>query len=291
MFNKNLVPLTYFRSPKELVVGGLTIAEKFEKAGSSLPQDEAPILPNGRKINYLFDLISHLKEDLEDDLKILGAGVFGNVHESAVLINKDKIRIEAGATIGPLVVIDASNGPVVIREKTIVHPHTILRGPIYIGKDCRIAGELVHSVFLDYSNKGHYGFIGHSYIGSFVNLGAGTTNSNLKNNYTNVGIYNDGTMIDSGQTFLGTFIGDHTKTAIGTMIYTGCIIGVSANLFGEPYYKKMIPSFAWGTKGRQKVEQAIETAKAAMARRGIEFSSKDEALFMEIFTSTEFSKI
>ncbi|OGC07062.1 hypothetical protein A2526_00700 [candidate division WOR-1 bacterium RIFOXYD2_FULL_36_8] len=267
--DKKLFPLTVFRSKTDLICGALPISQKNKGFL--------------REITYPWDLISNLKEDIEEDFRSMDIGIKGKVHKTAVLINKENIHIGKDAEISPCAVLDASKGPIYIGEKTIVHPHTLIRGPLYIGKECRIAGEIVHSVIMDYTNKGHYGFIGHSYICSWVNLGAGTTNSNLKNNYGNVKVQVDGKMIDSGQTFLGCFIGDHTKTAIGTMIYTGCVVGVCANLFGEPYYKKMIPSFAWGTKGKQSITQAIEIATAAMARRNVEFTSKDKKLFNEAF--------
>lgn len=299
---KNLLPLVWMRPVWELICGAATILDKFKKqnpkaifnfkgrdyiTGNNMQDGKminSQILPNGRKILYPWDLISNLKEDMEDDFKSLKAGIYGRVHKSAVLINKKCIHIGKGSEIRPCAVLDATNGPIYIGENTTIHPHSLLRGPLYIGKQCRIAGEIIHSVIMDYVNKAHYGFLGHSYICSWVNLGAGTTNSNLKNNYSNVKVYINGEIIDSGQTFLGCFIGDHTKTAIGSMIYTGCIIGVSANLFGEPYYKKFVPSFAWGNKGTQKLEQAIETAKTAMKRRAVEFTEKDDILLKKTYS-------
>lgn len=270
---ENLYPLTYFREPEDLICGTLTIKEKLKKIK--------------REIKYPWDLISHLKEDIEQDFKSINPKILGEVHKTAVLINRKNIHIGKGAEIGACAVLDASHGPIFIGEKTVVHPQASLRGPLYIGNNCRVAGEIIHSILMDYVNKGHYGFLGHSYICSWVNLGAGTTNSNLKNNYSSVKVLVNGQMVDSLQTFLGCFIGDHTKTAIGTMIYTGCIIGVCANLFGEPYYKKLVPSFSWGAKGIYKVEDAIATAKLAMARRAVKFSQKDEELFKKVFELTE----
>jgi len=267
--DKNLFPLTLLRPKEDLICGAVSVSKK-QRA-------------ENRKVSYPWDLISNLKEDMEEDFKCIDIGIKGKIDKAAVLINKKNIHIGKDTEIGPCAVLDASKGPIYIGDKTIVHPHALLRGPLYIGKECRISGEIVHSVIMDYTNKGHYGFIGHSYICSWVNLGAGTTNSNLKNNYDSVKVQVDGKMVDSGQTFLGCFIGDHTKTAIGTMIYTGCVIGVCANLFGEPYYKKFIPSFAWGIKGKQTLEQAIKTAKTAMARRNVEFIRKDEELFTKAF--------
>ena len=211
----------------------------------------------------------------------------GEVHKSAVLINQENIHIGAGAKIGACAVLDASRGPIFIGEGTIIHPQSFLRGPLYIGKQCRIGGEVVHSVILDYSNKGHYGFLGHSYVCSWVNLGAGTTNSNLKNNYGSVKVFNDGKMVDTGQTFMGCFIGDYTKVAIGTLIYTGCVVGVSANIFGVHHIRKRILSFSWGEEGVMQIDKAKEAAERMMARRNVEFSSEYVKLFSRAYEITK----
>lgn len=272
--SKNLYPLTYMRPAEELICGARTVND------------------HKKKIQRPWDLISCLKENMEEDFKKLGLKSKGKIHKTAVLINRKQIYVAKDAEICACAVLDATHGPIYVGEKTIVHPHALLRGPLYIGKNCRIAGEIVHSIILDYVNKGHYGFIGHSYICPWVNLGAGTTNSNLKNNYSSVKVWVNGKMVDSGQTFLGCFIGDHAKTAIGTMIYTGCVIGVAANLFGQPYYKKFVPSFSWGGgKVAADIEETIKTAKAAMSRRGVEFTAKDEALFRKVFESTASDRI
>lgn len=276
MKKENFYPLAFFRNVEEIRCGASTVLEHAKR---------------GRKIEHIWDIISGLKEDLEYDFKNLKKKISGKIHKSAVLLNKKNIFIGRGTDIGAYAVIDASKGPVYIGEETIVHPHSLLRGPLYIGKNCRIAGEITNSIFMDYVNKGHYGFIGHSYICSWVNLGAGTTNSNLKNNYSSVKVFENKDMVDTGETFVGCFIGDHTKTAIGTMIYTGCVIGVAANLFGEPYYKKHVPSFSWGKKGFQKLEDAIDTAKASMKRRGVEFSQNDKLFFEKAYNLTQEQRI
>ncbi len=276
LVSENFYPLTYFREPEDLICGTLPIKEKTIKRG----------------IKYPWDLIANLKEDMEEDFQ---SSKFktqsSNIHKSAVLINKKAIHVGKDTAIGACAVLDATNGPIYIGEKTIIHPQTLLRGPLYIGNNCKIGGEVVHCIIMDCVNKSHYGFLGHSYICPWVNLGAGTTNSNLKNNYSSVKVYLNGQMIDTGETFMGCFIGDHTKTAIGTMIYTGCVIGVAANLFGEPYYKKFVPSFSWGVKEIYKAEDAIETAKIMMSRRNVKLTSQDEALFKKVFELTKSERV
>lgn len=298
-YNK-LLPLTWLRPVWDLRCGATTILEKFKrkypdaqfsfKGRDDLEKTEglnARVLPSGREIVYPWDLIKNLKADLEEDLKFMGAKIEGEVHSTSVIHNPGQVLIEKGAAVDAHAVLDARQGPIFIGAGTIVHPHSLLRGPLSIGRHCKVAGEVLHSVFLDYVNKGHYGFIGHSYVCSWVNLGAGTTNSNLKNNYGGVKVRVEGKDVDSGETFLGCFIGDHAKCAIGTLLYTGCVIGVAANLFGQPYYKKFVPSFSWGSAGEAKIEEVIDTAKAAMKRRGLEISEADIKLLKKVFSLTK----
>ncbi|MGB9613468.1 MAG: hypothetical protein ACPL4K_04745, partial [Candidatus Margulisiibacteriota bacterium] len=181
---KNFYPLTLTRSVEDLRCGATTIGEHI-KRGTLL-----------REINYLWDLITHLGEDLEDDFRVLGTGIKGKVHASVIIYNSEDILIEEGAEVEALAVLDARSGPIYIGKNSIIRPHSYLRGPLSIGPECRIGGEVIHSIFHGFSNKQHYGFIGHSYIGEWVNLGAGTTNSNLKNNYGGVKVVVDGKEVD-----------------------------------------------------------------------------------------------
>jgi UDP-N-acetylglucosamine diphosphorylase / glucose-1-phosphate thymidylyltransferase / UDP-N-acetylgalactosamine diphosphorylase / glucosamine-1-phosphate N-acetyltransferase / galactosamine-1-phosphate N-acetyltransferase len=248
---QNFYPLTYLRSVEELRCGARTLAEH-----------------PGRKINYLWDLIINLKEDLEEDLRVLGAGVKGQVHQTAVIYAPEKVLIEEGAEIEACAVLDARQGPIYIGKGTIIKAGANLRGPVSIGPECRIGGEVTHSIFHGYSNKAHYGFIGHSYIGEWVNLGAGTTSSNLKNNYGTVKVQIDGQAVDSGQQFLGCFIGDYAKLGIGTLITTGAVIGLGANVLGGKVTPKYVPNFQWDEKTKYRLEDFLKAAEAMMGRRG-----------------------
>ena len=250
--SKNFLPLTWTREVGELRCGARTVKE------------------HNKKPSYLWDLIKSLKEDLEKDLNILGAGIKGKIHPSAVILNEGSILVEAGAEVDPCAVLDARYGPIYIGKNTIVRPHSYLRGPLSIGPECRIGGEVTHSIFHGYSNKAHYGFIGHSYIGKWVNLGAGTTNSNLKNNYGAVKVWVNGKEIDSGEQFLGCFVGDYAKLGIGTLINTGAVIGFGANVLGGKVTPKYIPNFSWNEKERYRLEDFLKTTKIVMGRRGIE---------------------
>ncbi len=191
------------------------------------------------------------------------------VHKSTVLLNKQQIYFDDGVEIEAGAVIDARHGPVYIGRGTIIRPLTYLKGPLSIGPLCRIGGEVGESIFHGYTNKQHYGFIGHAYVGEWVNLGAGTTNSDLKNNYGTVKVQIDGKLVDSQEQFVGCFIGDHAKTGIGALINTGTLIGVGANVMGGKPTPKIVPDFYWDEKTKYRAEDFIKTAKLMMARRGI----------------------
>jgi len=236
-----------------------------------------------RKISYPWELIVNLRADLESDLRVLGAGILGLVHPSAVLYAPENMLIEAGAEVEAGAVLDARGGPIYIGKNTIVRPQSYLRGPLSIGPECRIGGEVTHSIFHGYTNKAHYGFIGHSYIGEWVNLGAGTTNSNLKNTYGTVKMTLNGKELDTGEQFLGCLIGDHAKVGIGTLIPTGAVIGLGANIFGGGLTPKAVPAFSWGAKEKVELEKFIATGKNAMSRRGQKMSAGEETLLKKLF--------
>ena len=275
MTKENFYPLTYTREVADLRCGAKTLAEHTE-----------------RKPEYIWDLIVSLKEDLERDVRSMELGVRrkGNVHSSAVIYNQDDVVIEEGAEIEACAVLDARSGPIYIGKNTIIRPQSYLKGPLYIGPECRIGGEVTHSIFHGYSNKAHYGFIGHSYIGEWVNLGAGTTCSNLKNNYGTVKIVGSRELgigsqkeIDTKQQFIGCFVGDYAKTGIGTLINTGSVIGVGANVWGGGLTPKYVPNFAWGSEGRVEIEKFIGAVRTAMLRRGKKISIEEEASIRKLY--------
>jgi UDP-N-acetylglucosamine diphosphorylase/glucosamine-1-phosphate N-acetyltransferase len=219
------------------------------------------------------------------------------------VIEPANVHISESAAIAPSVVIDATEGPVIIENNVSVEPHTYIQGPAYIGPDCRltggrirggcsfgpmcrVGGEVEETIMLGYCNKYHDGFLGHSYLGEWVNLGAMTTNSDLKNNYGQIKAAVGNEVVNTGLIKVGSFIGDHTKTGIGTMLNTGICIGFSCNLYGSGLFTdKRIRSFSWGTPGNlidYRLEKAIRTAGASMSRRGVEFAIAHEKLFSGI---------
>ena len=261
--------------------------------------------------NYTWELVLENPAQLTVDIRAAGrSGIEGSVEEPRAIRGSDKdIYVARGAVVHPLVVMDAEHGPIYIDEDAEIHPFTRIEGPCYIGKKsillgakcregnsigpmCRIGGEVEESIIHGYSNKYHDGFLGHAYVGEWVNLGALTTNSDLKNDYSNVGVSLDGgKAIDTCSTKVGALIGDHTKTSIGTLFNTGAYVGAMCLIAGtgKPL-PKFIPSFAWFlegvvTKGFGK-RKLYETAAIVAGRRGREWTAAQQTMWDEIFQIT-----
>ena len=255
-----------------------------------------------RLIDYPWDLIDSNGEEIVNDCqKSTGFGKLNGRNGPGVhVLGKDNLYLADSVRLMPGVVIDAESGPVWIDENVQVLPQAVLQGPLAIGSDsmikvgakiykntsigpvCKVGGEVEESVFHSYTNKQHDGFLGHSYLGSWINLGADTNNSDLKNNYSPISVMLNKHKIDTGKRFLGAIIGDHSKTAINTMINTGTIIGVCSNIFGEGFPPKNIPSFSWGGSSgfvKYDFDKAVEVARIVMERRKITFTENHLKLF------------
>jgi UDP-N-acetylglucosamine diphosphorylase/glucosamine-1-phosphate N-acetyltransferase len=156
---------------------------------------------------------------------------------------------------------------------------------VSIGPVCKVHGEVEETVVLGYSNKAHDGFLGHAYLGMWVNLGALTTNSDLKNNYGDVRVWTPGGETDTGSRKVGCFLGDHVKTAIGTMINTGTVVEAGANIFGG-MPPKYVPPFSWGDPGGEyDIDRFLETAAIVLGRRDVELGGGQRALLREAFAA------
>jgi len=225
------------------------------------------------------------------------------------VINKKNIFIEEGAKIH-FSSLNASNGPIYIGKNTEVMEGSLIRGPfalchnsttkmgakIYgattIGPHCKVGGEVNNSVFFGYANKAHDGFLGNAVIGEWCNLGADSNNSNLKNNYAEVKLwnYNQERFAKTGLQFCGLMFGDHSKCGINTMFNTGTVVGVSANIYGSNFPRNFIPSFAWGGNAGFKeynLIKAKEVAKIVMQRRKVIFDKIEEQIFETVFEITK----
>jgi len=253
---------------------------------------------------YIWDMIGAIDNEIKQDFEYFRENSNGegflkkrdiNGADAALFrgvdfINPNDIYISPDAEILPGSVFDASNGPIFIGGKARVEPHTYLVGPLYIGKEthvvggkitgssigpvCRVGGEVEEAIIQGYTNKYHAGFLGHAYLGEWINLGAMTTNSDLKNNYANISVSLNGEMHNTGSIKIGSFIGDFTKTAIGTLLNTGINIGLSCNLVANGILTdKEIRSFTWFSpkhKMAYSFDKALGTIERSMARRGKE---------------------
>ena len=215
------------------------------------------------------------------------------------------IFLEPGATV-KAAMLNAETGPIYIGKNAQVQEGALIRGPFSLGENSivamgakvrgdttvgpasKIGGEVSNCVVMGYSNKGHDGFLGNSVIGEWCNIGAGTNNSNLKNNYDKVKFwdYETSSFMDSGLQFCGLIMGDHSKTGISTMFNTGSSVGVSSNIFGSGFPRTYIPSFAWGGASgftTYKISKAMESADRMMQRRNLSLSPEDKAILNHIF--------
>lgn len=266
-------------------------------------------------VNYLWNLIDWNKEEIEWDFKRLipGSGFKDmlknyEIDTTAIIYDLKNILVGKGTRIDAQVVLDAREGPIYIAEDVVIKSHTRVEGPAYIGAGthlagaklgtgcslgpvCRIGGELENSIFLGFSNKYHEGFLGHSYVGQWVNLGALTTNSDLKNNYSPVRVQLNENEIDTGLIKVGAFLGDHVKTGIGTLISTGINVGFGANLFGGGMVKdRFVPSFSWydGKELKEhRLDKFISTASEIVKRRGEKLKEEEKDFFKKLFAFTQ----
>jgi UDP-N-acetylglucosamine diphosphorylase/glucosamine-1-phosphate N-acetyltransferase len=234
-----------------------------------------------------WDLIRHLNAMLAVDAIALAAPEAAKP-AGLTLLGTYPVRVDPKATIEPFVVADATAGPILVRRGAVVQSFTRLVGPCIIGEDATVSGgriaassigervkvngEVSSTIFIGHANKGHDGFVGHSVIGRWANLGAGTITSNLKNSYGQVQLWTPLGMRDTGLTFLGAMLGDHVKTGIGTRLTTGCVVGAGANLFGSTMPPKVVAPFAWGEAPAWETfafDKFVEVATRVMARREV----------------------
>ncbi|MHC4139454.1 MAG: putative sugar nucleotidyl transferase [Planctomycetota bacterium] len=268
---------------------------------------------DARLIQYPWDLIHLNKEQITSDFTtyIKGESVRENTYEGVHFVMDSQIFTGKNTIIKPGCVLDAENGPIYIGNNVKISPNSVIEGPAFIddnvviqalsrihagsniGKVCKIGGEITNTIIQDFTNKQHDGFLGDSYIGSWVNLGAGTVNSNLTNVYGTVKVQMFDKIIDTGQTFLGMIMGDHTKTAINTRFTTGSIIGFACNILLTRTPPKFIPSFSWYSDNITRaydITRELQVAKRMMARRNKKMTRNGEKLFKTIFTLTEMER-
>ncbi|MBC8525948.1 MAG: hypothetical protein ISS28_04070 [Candidatus Cloacimonetes bacterium] len=266
---------------------------------------------NIKPINYLWELVDKNAYEIEKDFKRITKDKHNNLDKNGNyhLVNPEMIFIGKGVTVEPNVVLDASNGSIYLDDYSKVMANTVIKGPVYLGKNsivkvsakiyegtsvgkvCKVGGEIEETIFQGYSNKQHDGFIGHSYIGEWVNLGADTNNSDLKNNYKTVKVYfyPEEKYIDTNLQFFGMIIGDHSKSGINTMFNTGCVIGVGCNLYSADLFSGFIPSFSWGTASHlmeYKINKMLEVIRLVKNRRHLNLEDSEVNLLEKCFKNS-----
>lgn len=254
-------------------------------------------------------------EQIRADYKLLTEGRTSQkcTDPHTVLYNEADIFIEEGANI-KAAVLNAEGGPIYIGKNTEIQEGSMIRGPFAlcegstvnmgakmrgdttIGPHCKVGGEVSNAVIFGYSNKGHEGFLGNAVLGEWCNMGADSNNSNLKNNYAQVKIwdYTKGGFANTGLQFCGLMMGDHSKCGINTMFNTGTVVGVGANIFGDGFPRNFVPSFAWGGAAgfsTFQLKKFEETAIAVMKRRGMEFNEVEKEIIQKVFELTRHYRI
>lgn len=316
LFNGRAVHLASFELPPEnaiVVDEGETIRLAYCRRPGLGPADalgrtqrwmdllELPhTMPQARLVDSLWDLVHWNDESLVEDFAHLDdhpaePAPPGPYH----LIRPEDVWVDRGATLAPGCVLDASRGPIMIGANASIGANAVLTGPCWIGPwsrvrplthvregtsigtGCTIGGEVAHSIFLDYSNKGHEGYVGHSYVGKWVNLGSGTTTSNLKNTYGQIRARAGDREADTGRQFLGAAIGDHAKTGIVTRLMAGTYLGFASMLASSRIAPKLVPSYTFLTDEKSEpyeLTKAMEVARRVFARRDRAFDATDEQL-------------
>ncbi|MFT5750065.1 MAG: UDP-N-acetylglucosamine diphosphorylase/glucosamine-1-phosphate N-acetyltransferase [Ancylomarina sp.] len=315
--NKALVEAIGLLSTGQVLVhDGILIAafvseDKLDSFDVSLPDYSEKIVFDGDllRIEKSYDIFQLNDKALRDDFELLTAGRKSQPLSKTVnVLGEENIFLEEGAKV-EFATLNANEGPIYIGKNAEIMEGSLVRGPLAmcehsalkmgakvygattLGPHCKSGGELSNVVFLGYANKAHDGFLGNAVIGEWCNIGADTNNSNLKNNYSEVKLWNykSNRFDKTGLQFCGTIMGDHSKCGINTMLNTGTVIGVSANVYGAGFPRNFIPSFSMGgNHGFQeyRLKAAHDVAQLVMQRRGIEFDEVEQGIMDHVFELT-----
>lgn len=312
--NEVLVEMISFLQPLQAIVKNNEIVafyttsdqEEIDFDGYELIEIEEDCL----QIEHSWDIFEKNDQAIREDFEFItherkSQPIPGTVQ----VLGADNIFIEEGAVLN-FCTLNATTGPIYIGKNAEIMEGSVIRGPfalgdhaqvklatkIYgattVGPHCRVGGEINNSVLFAYSNKGHDGFLGNAVLGEWCNIGADSNNSNLKNNYESVKLWDYETerFVNTGLQFCGLMMGDHSKCGINTMFNTGTVVGVSANIFGAGFPRNYIANFTWGgPQGAQAYlpTKAFETARVVMSRRNVDFSAYDEDILTHIFNETK----
>ena len=302
----------YYLPPGGGVFDGDALRNPSEKGiASRTGLDFKRVKVGGKRFDFLWEIIeanpAELCRDIDEIVSKMADTERGEVHPLAARIGEGHIVVSEGAVVEPFALLDCSAGPICLGPDVLVKAHSRIEGPAFIGEGthvygaqvrngcsignhCRIGGEIGQSILHGFVNKYHDGFLGHSYVGAWVNFGAGSTNSDLKNNYRPVRVVHPDGEVETGLTKVGAFIGDHVKTGIGTLMGTGFVCGAGSNLFGgNGVFPKWIPSFAWGdgrTMEAYRFKDFEEAARVILERRGVEMTVRYRRLLRRVFDMT-----
>jgi len=293
--------IVYLEDNCRLMLGNNTMAISGTGKNIINYKGETPIL-----INHRWELLSVNAAAISNDINLIKESIaYQKIPKDVIVIGpKDSIYLEEGAILSSCT-LNTNEGPIYISKGAEVMEGALIRGPfalcenavvkmgakIYgastIGPFCKVGGELSNVIFQSYSNKGHDGFLGNSYIGEWCNLGADTNVSNLKNNYDSVSsyCYEQKEEVNTGLQFLGLFMGDHSKTGINSMFNTGSVVGVSCNLYGAGFFPKHTLSFSWGEPNALqpfRIEKSLEYANKMMERRSEKLSAEEENILVHL---------
>ncbi len=293
--------IVYLEDNCRLMLGNNTMAISGTGKNIINYKGEIPIL-----INHRWELLSVNAAAISNDIDLIKESIsYQKIPKDVIVIGpKDSIYLEEGAILSACT-LNSKEGPIYISKGAEVMEGALIRGPfalcenavvkmgakIYgastIGPFCKVGGELSNVIFQSYSNKGHDGFLGNSYIGEWCNLGADTNVSNLKNNYDSVRsyCYEKKEEVNTGLQFLGLFMGDHSKTGINSMFNTGAVVGVSCNLYGAGFFPKHTLSFSWGEPNALepfRIEKSLEYANKMMERRSEKLSAEEENILVHL---------
>jgi UDP-N-acetylglucosamine diphosphorylase/glucosamine-1-phosphate N-acetyltransferase len=254
----------------------------------------------GRVLRHPWEVVADLGSLLENDWSPSDASIESDVQIPLLEGPREKLHIGERVEIHPTAILNVNKGTMYIGDDVQIGPYAVLDGPLYLGPGsrinahawlhggnaigpvCKIGGEVQTCAIMGYTNKQHDGFLGHCYVGSWVNIGAGASNSDLKNTYGSVRVPLGGKDIDTGQMFFGAVIGDHAKIGINAALPTGCVVGFAASISGGGLIPKYVPSFAWCSGERISAGdpmRAMDVASAMMARRHVDLTDEEVELF------------
>ena len=308
---KTLKPNEVLVAADEFIIAMHLEAEELEKVedGNTKGFNELEFKSDFLKINDVWDIFALNGQAIIDDFELITKGRESlKPDNTCTVIGDGKLFIEEGAKIWQAT-INTTTGPVYIGKNAEIMEGSLIRGPfamcehsvlkmgakIYgattLGPYVKVGGELNNCVFFGFSNKAHDGFLGQSVIGEWCNMGSGTNNSNLKNNYKKVRLYNypQQSFIATDLQFCGLIMGDHSKCAVNTMFNTGTVVGVNTSIFGSGFPRNFVPSFSWGGHAgfsKYNINKAIEVAKLVYERRNLDFNEIEQDILRSVFDIT-----